>query len=107
MKSATRSLILLLFAVGLGGVLNAQTLTDIGAGAPSPGTNDISQPSTKGDQTWPDRINYFSDNNPPVGQTFTTGGKAMNLVSVAIKTAGLNDGNGYGVQRAKSRLHRR
>ena len=71
------------------------TLTDIGS-APSPGTNDIYQLSTSGNTTWPDGINYFTDNNPPVGQTFTTGTNATKLVSVAIKTAGLNSGNGYG-----------
>jgi hypothetical protein len=84
-----------LLAIGLGGVLHAQTLTDI-TYAPTPGTNDISQLSTTGDTTWPDGINYFSNNNPPVGQTFTIGTNAMRLVSVAIKTAGLNDGGGYG-----------
>jgi hypothetical protein len=78
--------------------LCAQTFTDIGSSAPSPGTNDIAQLSTNGDQTWPDGnyINYFTDNNPPVGQTFTTGTNAMKLVSVALKTAGLYSGNGYG-----------
>ena len=85
-----------LLAVGVAGSLYAQTLTDIGTFAPSPGTNDISQLSTSGDTTWPDGINYFTDNNPPVGQTFTTGTNALNLVSVAIKTAGLDSGNGYG-----------
>jgi lysophospholipase L1-like esterase len=73
-----------------------QTLTDIGSAAPSPGTNDIYQLSTQGNTTWPDGINYFTDNNPPVGQTFTTGTNAMRLTSLAIKTAGLNSGNGYG-----------
>ena len=51
---------------------------------------------TSGNQTWPDGLNYFTDNNPAVGQTFTTGTNAMRLVSVAIRTAGLNSGNGYG-----------
>ena len=91
-----RSLILQLFAVGFAGSISAQTLTDIGSAAPSPGTNDIYQLSANGNQTWPDGLNYFTDNNPSVGQTFTTGTNAMNLVSVAIKTAGLNSGNGYG-----------
>src|ERR1035438_1817860 len=85
-----------LLAIGLAGVLHAQTFTDVGPAAPSPGTNDIYQLSTHGNQTWPDGLNYFTDNNPPAGQTFTTGTNAMNLVSVAIKTAGLNSGNGYG-----------
>ena len=96
MNIAVRSLNLQLLAIGLAGVLHAQTLTDIGSAAPSPGTNDIYQLSTSGNQTWPDGLNYFTDNNPPVGQTFTTGTNAMKLVSVAIKTAGLNSGNGYG-----------
>ena len=81
----------------MGGRLYAQTLTDP---ARRPRqiccTNDIYQLSTQGSQTWPDGLNYFTDNNPPVGQTFTTGTNAMRLVSVAIKTAGLNSGNGYG-----------
>ncbi len=88
-----------LLAIGLVGVLHAQTLTDIGAAAPSPGTNDIFQLSTQGNTAYPnkpDNINYYTDNNPPPGQTFTTGTNAMKLVSVAIKTAGLNSGNGYG-----------
>ena len=82
--------------VVMAGAARAQTLMDIGQAAPTPGTNDICQLSTSGNQTWPDGINYFTDNNPPVGQTFTTGSTALNLVSVAIKTAGLNNGNGYG-----------
>ena len=52
--------------------------------------------SANGDQTFPDGLNYFTDNSAPAGQTFTTRTNAMNLVSVAIKTAGLNSGNGYG-----------
>jgi hypothetical protein len=94
-NTAICRLILQLFAVGLVGNLYAQTFTDSPA-APSLGSNDIFQLSTSGNQTWPDGLNYFTDNNPPVGQTFTTGTNAMNLVSVAIKTAGLNSGNGYG-----------
>ena len=88
--------VLQVLAIGLAGLLNAQTLTDLGSTAPSPGTNDIYQLSTSGNTTWPDGLNYFTDNNPPAGQTFTTGTNAMKLVSVAIKTAGLNNGNGYG-----------
>ena len=100
LKWKTMNLILhsaiFVLAAGLARSLCAQTLRDLGPAAPSPGTNDISQLSTSGNQTWPDGINYFTDNNPPVGQTFTTGSNALNLVSVAIKTAGLNSGNGYG-----------
>jgi hypothetical protein len=93
---ALRSILLLGWLASVTGGTYAQTLTDLGSGAPTPGTNDISQLSTQGDTTWPDGINYFTDNNPPVGQTFTTGTNAMRLVSVAVKTAGLNNGNGYG-----------
>jgi endoglucanase len=80
----------------LSGSLSAQTLSNLGDVAPTPGPNDISQFSTSGNTTWPDGINYFTDNNPPVGQIFTTGTDAMRLTSVAIKTAGLNSGGGYG-----------
>src|ERR1035441_4797755 len=91
MSHISRRVILPFVAVGLAGSLSvyAQTLTGIHS-APSPGANDISQLSTSGNTTWPDGINYFTDNNPPVGQTFTTGTNATRLVSVAIKTAGLN-----------------
>ncbi len=85
-----------LLAIGLAGVLHAQTLANLGAAAPSPGTNDIYQLSISGNTTFPDGINYFTDNNPPVGQKFTTGTNATRLTSVAIKTAGLNSGGGYG-----------
>lgn len=76
--------------------LNAQTLSNLGLTAPTPGANDISQLSTSGNTTFPDGINFFTDNNPPVGQKFTTGTNAMRLTSLAIKTAGLNSGGGYG-----------
>ncbi len=78
------------------GSLCAQTLTNLGAVAPTPGTNDISQLSTNGNTTFPDGINYFTDNNPPVSQTFKTGTNALNLATVAIRTAGLDSGGGYG-----------
>ncbi|HEV2327214.1 MAG TPA: cellulase family glycosylhydrolase [Verrucomicrobiae bacterium] len=91
-----RSLLYICFLAVAAGGLHAQTLTDIGSAAPTPGTNDIDQLSTPGNTTRPDGINYFSNNNPPVGQTFIIGTNALNLASVAIKTAGLNSGNGYG-----------
>jgi len=94
-----RNVVLPFVAIGLAGVLHAQTLTDIGSSAPSPGTNDIYQLSTQGNTAnpnKPDTLNYYTDNNPPAGQTFTTGTNAMRLVSVAIKTAGLDSGGGYG-----------
>ena len=99
MSTVIRRFILQLFAVGLAGSLHAQTLTNLGAVAPSPGPNDIYQLSTQGNTAAPNRpdgVNYYTDNNPPPGQTFTTGTNAMRLVSVAIKTAGLDSGGGYG-----------
>ena len=96
MNFVLRSVFAGVFIVGWAVSLSAQTLTDLGATTPIPGTNDISQLLTQGNQTWPDGINFFTDNNPPVGQTFTTGTNAVSLTSVAIKMAGLNSGNGYG-----------
>ena len=90
-----KTVVLPFFAIVLAGSLHAQIFTDIHS-APDPGTNGISQLSTGGNQTSPDGLNYSTDNNLPAGQTFTTGTEAMRLVSVAIKTAGLHSGNGYG-----------
>lgn len=70
-------------------------LQSAGSTAPTPGPDDISQLATS-TTTWPDGINYFTDNNPIAGQTFTTGANPMNLVSLSVKTSGLNSGGGYG-----------
>ncbi len=78
------------------GHICAQTLTDFGVNPPHPGPNDIFQLSIQGNKTAPDGINYYTDNNPPVGQKFTTGTNSLTLASLAIKTAGLNSGSGYG-----------
>ena len=89
----------LFVTLGLTGISYAQTLADIGSIAPVPGTNDIYQLATNGNTAYPskpDGINYYTDNNPPPGQTFTTGTNAMRLVSAAIRTAGLDAGGGYG-----------
>ncbi|HEV2437787.1 MAG TPA: cellulase family glycosylhydrolase [Verrucomicrobiae bacterium] len=96
MSLIIRSVLFPFLLTGLAGGLCAQTLSDLGPTAPNPETNDIYQLSTQGDQTWPDGINYFSNNNPPAGQTFTTGTNAVKLATVAIQTAGLNNGGGYG-----------
>jgi len=95
MTPIIRGAILALITAGL--ALHAQTFTDIGSAAPTPGTNDIYQLSTSGNLAWPDGLNYFTDNDPLAGQTFTTGANPMNLVSLSIKTAGLNSGGGYGM----------
>lgn len=85
---------------------NGPTLSNLGGTAPVPGPNDISQLNTSG-TTWPDGLNYFTDNGAPAGQTFTTPAKVLNLVSVAIKTAGLNNGGGYGSSASTPTLYLR
>lgn len=90
---------------------NGPILSNLGGTAPMPGPNDIAQLSTAGNQTWPDGLNYFTDNDDtkggPAGQTFTTPAQTLNLVSVAIKTAGLNSGNGYGTPSSTPTLYLR
>jgi mannan endo-1,4-beta-mannosidase len=88
----------------------AQTLTDIGAGNPTPGGYDISQLSTNGNQslTSSGGFNYFTDNTNPPGQTFTTGNNPLVLTSVAIRTgtSPLNSGSGgLGPQAYQLRLY--
>ena len=56
-----RRLLLPFLAAGLAGSLCAQTLTDLGPAAPSPGTNDISQLSTSGNQTYNDAVTLTAD----------------------------------------------
>ncbi len=100
MNVSIRHLVHGFLLVALTSSLCAQTLTDFGPVAPTPGANDIYQLSTQGNTAWPnkpDNINYYTDNNPPVGQTFTTGTNALNLATVAIKTGGLDSGGGYGM----------
>jgi Concanavalin A-like lectin/glucanases superfamily/Immunoglobulin I-set domain len=65
-------------------------LTDIGASAPTPGANDISQLTVPSGANNPDGLNYYFDNGNPPGQTFTTGTNPNGyvLTSLAIKTAG-------------------
>ena len=71
------------------------TLTSLGATAPTPGANDVSQLSLTGQANKPDGLNYYTDNQVShsggePGQTFTTGGNpaGYSLVSLAIKTGG-------------------
>jgi hypothetical protein len=79
------------------------TLADLGATAPAPGLYDVSQLSTHGNQTAPDGLNYYTDNQTghgtgEPGQTFTTGTNSAGymLTSAAIRTAGLNSYSGIG-----------
>lgn len=97
---AALALVVWLAAIG---VACAQvSLTDIGTATPTPGPNDISQLLTNGNTAAttptgrPDGLNYYTDNNPPAGQTFTTTSTSTNLISVAIRMAGLDAGGGYG-----------
>jgi hypothetical protein len=78
-----------------GAHLCAQTLANIGSAVANPGPGDIVQLTTS-TTAWPDGLNYFTDNNPVAGQTFTTGSSAMNLVSLSVKTSAANSGGGYG-----------
>jgi beta-galactosidase len=89
--------------MGLLSVSQAQSLTDLGANAPTPGSNDVNQLSLAGNQTAPDGLNYYTDNQTghstgEPGQTFTTGTNAAGYVlsSVYIKTAGLGSDSGIG-----------
>ena len=85
-----------LVAASLAGAVAAQTLTDLGATAPVPGPHDISQLSFSGNQTSPDSLNYYTDNQTDFGtgepgQSFTTGNNSAGyyLTSLAVGTAGL------------------
>jgi len=87
----------------LTGAIRAQSLADLGATAPTPGANDIAQLSTAGNQTFPDGLNYYTDNqvgrgSGEPGQTFATGTTAAGytLTSVSFMTAGLNSYSGIG-----------
>jgi fibronectin type 3 domain-containing protein len=90
-----------LLVAGLAGDLSAQTLSNLGTTAPTPGANDISQISTQGNKVNPDGLNYFTDNyttfgNGEPGQTFTTGANAGGYVmtSLALKTGGIGNSAG-------------
>jgi hypothetical protein len=93
-NQVVRRVMLAFLAVAACGHLGAQTLTALGSVAPNPGPGDISQLAA-GNTTGPDGLNYYTDNSAPAGQTFTTGSSPMNLVSLSVKTAGLNSGGGY------------
>jgi beta-galactosidase len=81
--------------------ISAQTLADLGATAPTPGANDIAQLSTAGNQTFPDDLNYYTDNQTghdagEPGQTFTTGtgSGGYTLTSLSLMSAGLGSYSG-------------
>ncbi len=85
------------------GLSRAQSLSDLGASEPSVGTNDIAQLSTLGNQTFPDGLNYYTDNQTghddgEPGQTFTTGTNSWGylLTSLSLRTAGLGSDSGTG-----------
>ena len=93
----------MLLTLGLAGAVHAQTLTDIGSAAPTPGTYDISQLSISGNTSNPDGLNYFTDNqtghgNGEPGQTFTTGANPGGylVTSVTLRTGGVGNNNGIG-----------
>ena len=87
----------------LSGIVHGQTLQDLGTVAPMPGLNDIFQLNTSGNQTAPDGLNYYTDNQSvhdagEPGQTFITGTNSAgyNLSSVSFMTAGLGSDSGIG-----------
>ncbi|MGD1089747.1 MAG: hypothetical protein ABR955_13655 [Verrucomicrobiota bacterium] len=96
MKSMRTVTLMFAAVAALAGVVRAQTLTDIGAANPTPGPNDIYQLSTNGNTESTGGFNYFSNNNPPPGETFTTGTTPLVLTSVSFKTgsAPLDSGGG-------------
>lgn len=86
---------------GINATVRAQSLSDNGTVNPVPGPTDITQSSLAGNQTAPDGLNYYTDNQTghdsgEPGQTFTTGTNLAGYIlsSVAIKTAGLGSYNG-------------
>jgi alpha-N-arabinofuranosidase len=89
-------LYLALLSAALDVSAQALTLTDIGSGNPVPGTNDIYQFSTAGNQQLTGAFNYYTDNSSPPGQTFTMGTNSLVLTSLALRTgtAPLNSGGG-------------
>ncbi len=98
-----RNVVLPFVAIRLAGSLHAQTLTDIGTTAPTPGVLDISQLSTSDNTSNPDSLNYFTDNQTghgtgEPGQTFTTGANSGGylLNSVALRTGGNGNNSGIG-----------
>ena len=97
MKKNIWTVVWVFLIAGMAGVAGAQTLLDIGTATPTPGPDDVSQLSISGNATFPDGLNYYSNNGNPPGQTFTTGAYSTNLVVLAVRTAGLNSGSGgYG-----------
>jgi beta-galactosidase len=91
------------FLVFLGGPTHAQILTSLGVNAPIPGANDIAQLSSTGNQTDPDGLNYYTDNQSShdagePGQTFTTGTNSAGYIlsTLSLMTAGLDSYSGIG-----------
>jgi len=94
-------ILLIALLMVLAGAAGAQTLTDLGATAPTPGANDIVQFGINGNTTYPDGLNYYTDNQTghdagEPGQTFTTGANPWGyvLTSVSLRTAGLGSYSG-------------
>ena len=89
--------LIVLSVLGAGaGIVQAQTLTDIGAANPTPGPSDISQLSTNGNQRLTGSFNYYTDNINPPGQTFTAKSGPLALTSVSIRTGTLPPDSGGG-----------
>ena len=100
--------LIVLSVLGAGaGIVQAQTLTDIGAANPTPGPSDISQLSTNGNQRLTGSFNYYTDNINPPGQTFTAKSGPLVLTSVSLRTGTLppdSGGGGLGPQAYELRI---
>ncbi len=77
------------------------TLLDLGTTAPAPGPFDVSQLGAVGNMTFPDTLNYYTDNQTDhgagePGQTFITGTNSggYQLTSLSLQSAGLDSGGG-------------
>jgi hypothetical protein len=92
----------LMLAGGAQAQLSA-TLVDFGDSSPIPIPTDDYQLTTPAGPNFPDGLNYYFDNNPPLGQTFTTGPNAEGYVlsSVFIRTAGDRGSISAGVERKR------
>lgn len=79
----------------------AVIVADDAGAAPTPGANDVSQLSAAGDTGSPNSENYYSNNNPPPGEEFTTGVNAggYTMTDIYVET-GNGAGNGIGASTA-------
>jgi len=85
-------------SVMLAGAASAQTLatlTDLGAGVtPVPGPDDIYQTNMYGTGYNPGGLNYYFNNTPPPGQTFTTSNNPNGYIVTSLSLQMAGNGGG-------------